>query len=267
MTGPRIVDVIFARQDPAEWRRAGIAWGTTALFGVALMVGVRFTRGPDCECGVRVPPAPTLFAVDIPRPPEPPKPEQKTEPPPEKTPTEAAPARAAAATAPTPPSFAQAAQIIARETSPNEPVDLTGQAFVTGSGTTYSGGMTTSAGTSSAAVRTAPAPVQSARAPVAAPLPRPEDLSRPVNLPDPSWTCPWPAGAESEALDEQSAFVQVTVRADGTVERAVVMMDPGMGFGEAARRCAASARFSPALDKRGVAVRAISPPIRVRFVR
>jgi len=262
MTGPRIVDVIFARHDPSEWRGAGFAWGATALCGVALMVGARFTRGPDCECGVRGAPAPTLFAVDIPRAPEPPKPQQKTE-----APAETAPARAASVTAQTPPSFAQAAQIIARETSPNEPVDLTGQAFVTGSGTTYSGGMTTSTGTSSAAVRTAPAPVQSARAPVAAPLPRPEDLSRPVNLPDPSWTCPWPAGAESEALDEQSAFVQVTVRADGTVERAVVMMDPGMGFGEAARRCAATARFSPALDKRGVAVRAISPPIRVRFVR
>lgn len=262
---PRIVDVVFARADLHPWRRAATAWSAAAIVGVAAAAAIRMTQGPGCECGVRMAPRPPptrLIAID---PPEAPPPEKPLSPP---TTAHESPDR----TAPPsprqpPPSFAQAAPILARQESPDAPVDLTGEAFVTGSGPVFSGGLTNSSGTSAAAVTVAPAPKLSTPPPVPTRPRNAVDLSRTVGLPDPSWTCPWPAGAESEALDEQSAFVQVTVRPDGSVERAVVLLDPGLGFGEAARRCAAAARFAPALDSDGRPVRAVSPPIRVRFVR
>ena len=66
---------------------------------------------------------------------------------------------------------------------------------------------------------------------------------------------------------EQSVTVRVTVRADGSVERASVIRDPGDGFGEAAVACALKTRFTPALNRAGEPIKAKSPPIKVRFTR
>jgi protein TonB len=63
------------------------------------------------------------------------------------------------------------------------------------------------------------------------------------------------------------AVVRVRVRADGTAESASVIRDPGMGFGEAAVGCSLRERYEPARDRAGVAIAALSPPIRVRFTR
>ena len=88
-----------------------------------------------------------------------------------------------------------------------------------------------------------------------------------VALDEDDWRCPWPAEADADEIDEQSAIVRVEVGADGKVEAVSIVRDPGHGFGQAAARCAEKARFRAALDRGGKAVRAQSPPIRVRFVR
>jgi len=89
----------------------------------------------------------------------------------------------------------------------------------------------------------------------------------PVRLPVREWHCPWPAQAEYEDIDQQLVSIRVLVAADGRVERAELVSDPGFGFGAAARECARRVRFTPALDSQGRATRALSPPIHVRFVR
>jgi len=89
----------------------------------------------------------------------------------------------------------------------------------------------------------------------------------PVRLPSREWRCPWPTQAEYEDIDEQLVALRVLVAADGSVESTELVADPGFGFGAAARDCARRARFTPARDDNGHAVRALSPPIHVRFVR
>ena len=93
------------------------------------------------------------------------------------------------------------------------------------------------------------------------------DRSRPVTLGAQSWSCPWPAEADAEGIDEQTVVLRVIVAADGTVESADILAEPGHGFGKAALACAWKTRFSPARDRAGAPVRAVSPPIRVRFTR
>ena len=182
-----------------------------------------------------------------------------TKPPPPPPPAPTAPVRVAtvarqAATA-RPPTPAQASSIIAQASDPSEPVDLTHDAFVTGTASAYAGGLTTATGTSTRAVtrEVAPEPV--------------EDRSSAVGLDEADWSCPWPRDAEEDELDEQVVVLRVLVRADGTAESAMLASDPGHGFGRAALACALSTRFSPARDRRGQAIAALSPPIRVRFIR
>ena len=91
--------------------------------------------------------------------------------------------------------------------------------------------------------------------------------ARPVSLDQSAWTCPWPAEADAQQVDEQTVVLRVAVRADGRAERVEVVRDPGYGFGPAARQCALGTRFEPARDGGGQPVAALSPPIRVHFFR
>lgn len=93
------------------------------------------------------------------------------------------------------------------------------------------------------------------------------DLSTPVSLEGQSWSCPWPPEADSERIDEQTVVIRVVVGPNGSVTSAEIVLEPGHGFGKAAVACAMSTRFTPAHDRAGNAVRARSPPIRVRFTR
>lgn len=93
------------------------------------------------------------------------------------------------------------------------------------------------------------------------------DYSTPVGLPSSNWRCPWPASAASAELTQPTVLLEVGVTASGQVSTARLLADPGFGFGEAALSCARRARFQPARDARGRAVAALSPPVRVRFVR
>jgi protein TonB len=88
-----------------------------------------------------------------------------------------------------------------------------------------------------------------------------------VALEGQNWSCPWPREADDAHIDEQTVVIRVVVAADGTVESASVVSDPGHGFGPAAASCAVRTRFIPARDRDGRPIRATSPPLRVRFIR
>jgi protein TonB len=158
---------------------------------------------------------------------------------------------------------AESGRIISEEAEPAGPVDLTDNTFVTGTASAYVGGASASAGTNRVAV---PSGLID---PDARPTTTPGRLSRarPVELSGSEWRCDWPASAVAQDIYEQFVALRVVVRADGSVERATVLSDPGNGFGAAAVACARRTRFSPARDASGKAIRASSPPIRVRFTR
>jgi protein TonB len=93
------------------------------------------------------------------------------------------------------------------------------------------------------------------------------NAAQPVSLSLKDWRCPWPEDAEYEDFDQQIVSIRVVVAEDGRVEKADIVTDPGFGFGKAARDCARRVRFNPAKDTQGRAIKAMSPPINVRFVR
>ncbi|HET8932034.1 MAG TPA: TonB family protein [Polyangiales bacterium] len=257
---PVLVDAVFGRER-AERRshRAALAWTLALALHAALFFLARLS-GPSLETwSARIAAmvhrdlnanAPTAIETLNPPPPPPaaPKPEPESPPPPKA----ASPAIPRSPAAP-----AQAAKIIAADS----PVDLTGDTFVTGTASAYAGGATTSSGTSSAAVSSSALATQ---APASTKSSAP---AQPVSLTSERWQCPWPAAALAQDLYEQSVVVRAWVRADGSVERVSVVSDPGYGFGAAAIACALHTRFNPARNARGEALRALSPPIRVRFTR
>jgi protein TonB len=260
---PSIADAVLAT-GAARRRPARLLWSTLA-FALALHAGVWLaatrwhrnahvnepSRAPDLEVALDEPPPPA------PAPPEPPP--AAATPPPNAAP--AAPKLKAAHVASVP---AQAGAIVAREADPNAPVDLSADAFVTGTASAYAGGVTAASGTSTHAVSQLVAPVAAPppAAVVKAPL-----LSRSVELSGDEWQCPWPREAEAAEVDEQIVTLRARVDAEGRARSVSLLDDPGLGFGAAARACALQTRFSPALDRDGNPVAANSPPIRVRFTR
>lgn len=170
-----------------------------------------------------------------------------------------------ASSAPAPaPAPAQAAKIITVETNPNVPLDLTQEVFVTGTTNQYAGGVTTQTGTSTqfiASINQTPLPS------IPTVTPATPSKARSVGLASGAWQCAWPQRAMAKEIYEQSVTLRVTVQADGHVTNAKVIHDPGDGFGEAAIACALNTKFSPALNRKGKAIKAESPPIKVRFTR
>jgi protein TonB len=216
-----------------------------------------------------------LYEVDLvdPPPPPPPPPPPEPQPEPEKEaakPLPSAPANNAKDEPPPPP--AQAGKILTQEPDPNEPVDLTGQGFVTGNAETYAGGVTANNGTSATAVRNRNAapggvPGGTGTKPGPTELPSGPSLAHPASLATGSeWDCPFPPEAETEQIDYQRVQIMLTVAADGSVKDVKVVADPGHGFGRAARQCAMRQRMNPAVDRSGNPVLS-SLPIFVTFQR
>lgn len=270
--GPRIVDLVFAgRRDRARGRLAAALFAALAHVGLGLWL---LEQGPTLEAwsaGLAARIHDELNRVEIvelPRPPEPPpEPAPEPEPPPAVAPTPAPPA----ATPPAPRTRikigdppAAAGKVVS---APPGPVDLTAEVFVEGQGSAYAGGATTPGGAGQGPARTPGAPPIATPPP--SPPPKPDRPSRAaaVSLRSEQWSCPWPDDAVDLPLDEQTATIRVTVRADGSVEASEVVQDPGSGFAAAALRCARATRFTPATDADGRPIRAISPPIRVHFYR
>jgi protein TonB len=220
------------------------------------------------------------YDIEIPK--EKPKPEEKP-PEPEPPPPEPEPKPAPVVKAPPPkdddpyknlppPAPAKAGAVLTRKEDPDEPKDLTGNTVVTGDGTaTY--GMVSAAGTGTAPTFSPNASnhgVPGGRgtataAPVTAPPT--EDRSRPVSLGgSSSWNCPFPPEADADDINQAVVPVQVTVKPDGSPSAATVVGDPGHGFGRAARSCALTRHYQPALDRSGTAILS-SALLNVRFTR
>jgi len=262
----RIVDLVFAGEGRGRKRRLAlglaIAGGLYAsAFGLLGIVGesparwsadmaARIHDAIAVERTVELPPAPP--------PPPPATPPPATAPPAPRAPRPVAQARAPAARA----RAAAPAQAAAVVTANDDPVDLTGDVIVVGSGPVFAGGTTTAGGTSTRAVTGPLAPNG-----IGAAGTRGASLARPVSLEQSAWACPWPAEADALQVNEQTVVIKVTVRPDGRAADAQVLSDPGLGFGAAARSCALGTRFQPARNEEGRPIAAGSPPIRVHFFR
>lgn len=170
------------------------------------------------------------------------------------------PSSAAQAPPPTPPPPAEAAAVVVQEVDEDAPVDLTGTTVVTGKAVTTGPHVVGAPLAAPSASLIAPSPAPSPPAPIVS-------QSRPVQLDTARWRCAWPDEATSQDIDEQAVVLRVVVLADGSVEAAQLIDDPGHGFGRAALACAKRTSFTPALDPGGRPTRALSPPIRVRFTR
>lgn len=246
--------------------------GMAGAAGVAASRGELVAFGRDVRNAVadRLAQTYDLETVKEPEPPPPepePEPEPEKEPPPPPEPVAKEPARE-----PPPPAAAQAGAVLTQQPDPNDPVDLTGNTFVSGSGTSYAGGTTQAGGTSQKAVY-APQAVATGKPGGTGPSTAPvgPDLSKRASLGGASdWAdCArwWPPEADAEQIDEAYVTIQVAVKSDGAPSAVKVLKDPGKGFGQLARRCAMTKRFSAALDREGRAIAAETPPVTVHFTR
>jgi periplasmic protein TonB len=209
--------------------------------------------------------------IDLTEPPPPPPP--APEPEPEAPPPTPAPAAAApqADTPPPPPAAAEAGKVLTQDPDPNEPVDLTGDGFVSGTGDRFAGGVTASNGTSKGAVRdmrAQPEGVGKAPPGPVATTPTGPDLSRAASPLGGSWNdCEFPAEADIEGIDSAVVQLTVTVGPNGRAKSVTILRDPGNGFGQSARSCAFRKTFNTALDRAGAAVTMTTAPFTVRFTR
>jgi protein TonB len=266
---PRIVDLVFRGGPPPSRRLPALLAAALAHLGLAVwIIGMQTSlEAWSADLAARIhEELVRVEIVDITPPPEPPPPEPATAEPapppvvaePSPTPPPAAPrARLKVGAAP-----AQAGKIVS---APKGALDLTGDVFVEGQGSAYAGGATTPSGTGNKPAAQVGPPPPAPPAPSKAPPAR--SRAAPVSLRSDQWSCPWPAQAIDLPLDEQTAIIRVTVRADGVVEASEILEDPGDGFAAAALRCARATRFTPATDAEGRPIRATSPPIRVHFYR
>jgi periplasmic protein TonB len=95
------------------------------------------------------------------------------------------------------------------------------------------------------------------------------DRSKPPGLSGgTNWgTCPFPAEADAEQIDQAKVTIVVTVRPDGSPLAVKVLSDPGHGFGRNARMCALGKRWTAGLDRNGQPTTGTTPPITVKFNR
>jgi protein TonB len=209
------------------------------------------------------------IAEDKPPPPPPPPlvPEKDPEPPPPPVARAAPPPPEAQAK---PPAAAEAGKVLTQEPDPDEPVDLTGEGFVTGTGDRFAGGVTNSLGTSKTAARSAQAAATgtgTGTGPVAPPAPS-VNLSRSVGLGSSDWNdCGFPPEAEAEGINFAKVLVSVTVRPDGHARTVSVLKDPGYGFGAWARQCAMRKTYQTALNPLGQPVEQTTAPFNIKFTR
>ncbi|MEO7034307.1 MAG: hypothetical protein ABI548_10460 [Polyangiaceae bacterium] len=210
--------------------------------------------------------------IDLSEPPPPPPPPPEAETPPDPAPAPPPPVAAAAPpsnTAPPPPAAAEAGKVLTAEPDPNEPVDLTGDSFVTGNGDHFAGGVTAADGTSKTAVhdlRAKPEGVGKAP-PGPVVVDGASNLTRPAMPLGGSWNCDFPAEADVEGIDSAVVTVSVTVSTEGRAKSIVVLHDPGNGFGQAVRSCAFRQHFQIALDRAGQPIISTTAPFPVRFTR
>jgi periplasmic protein TonB len=238
--------------------QAASTLGDVHAFAVLVRAAVRDRLQAEVDVDLNEPPPPPP-----PEPPPEPEPEPKAPPPP---PTAAPPT-----TAPPPPAAAEAGKVLTQDPDPNEPVDLTADGFVSGTGDRFAGGVTAANGTATSAVRDLRAqPDGVGKAPPPGPVAPPPgpDLSRAAAPMAGSWNdCEFPAEADIEGIDSAVVQLTVTVGPNGRAKSVTVLKDPGFGFGQSARTCAFRKQFNAALDRAGTAITMSTAPFTVRFTR
>ncbi len=196
-------------------------------------------------------------------PPPPPPEEKKEESPP--------PAKVLKEAPPPPPQAAQAGKVLTAAPDPAEPVDLTGQGFVSGTGTSYAGGVTqagaTGGPTQNMAASVAGTPGGTGTAAVVAPVQAP-DRSRPARLLNPErWQrIEFPEEANTDGVDHAVVLLKIVVDAQGSPASVTIVQDPGHGFGRQAKQFALRQKYDVALDRDGRPIPGVSSP-RITFDR
>lgn len=180
-------------------------------------------------------------------------------------------AKTAARAAPAAPTPAQAGKTLTAEAdAPGEVADFT---MVQGLADSYAGGTTTALGTSERAVHGVAADGPRAAAASGAPTPKTPpgeevtDRSRGASPSGGDWSCSHLFPSDPDAPDQAAVTLVVEVDGGGRASSIRVVRDPGFGFGDAARRCAASQRFTPALAPDGAPIAGRTRPFVVRFSR
>jgi protein TonB len=228
--------------------------GAAAAAGTAVMFGDIFQWANSVRLSVSAKLA--LYEVDLqkdpePPPPEPVKDEPKDEPKPETPPP---PKDAPKDEPPPPPAAAQAGAVVTQEPAKDEPVDLTGNTFVTGSGSSFAGGTTQTGGTSKTAVYNAAAVATGvAGGTGTAPAPPKVDRSRKATIANQAnlSRCPFPPEADADQVDDAFVGIEVKTTPDGRAENVSVWLDPGHGFSREAKKCALREKYEPALSVDG----------------
>ncbi len=218
---------------------SALVYGGVTVFAISARLP---TAAPQAHVEI-----PVVEALPPPPPNVPPPPEEPPPPQPRR------PRRAAA-----PPPPAEASQVLTR--AADGPVDLSSFSIATGHAQTYGGGLTSSNGTSHVAV---PAAARTPRV-VRNTGPSQARAAQPARK---DWSCGWPAEAQDTDLRETRVIVKVDVSPDGDPTAAQVQGSALAGFGEAARRCALSEQYRPALDATGRRIAGETPLLMVHFVR
>jgi protein TonB len=159
------------------------------------------------------------------------------------------------------PAAAQAGKVITRAAEPSGPLDLSGFDLVTGKSETFAGGFTASAGTSAKAVLD---PRAAADGKGEGP---PVSLARPAQPGRHDWACSWPEDAQAGDQRDARVSIRVNVSPDGSPEGVDIVNSPAAAFAEAARRCALSEQYKPALDSSGHRTRGVTSLFLVHFLR
>jgi protein TonB len=159
--------------------------------------------------------------------------------------------------------------VLTRTDDSEEPLDLT-DSIVTGTAATFSGGVTSTLPPAKRVEGPGGNGTNGTRADRGAGNPGPAsgpDQSHPPRvLGAMAWDCPFPSAADVDGINNALATIRVEVDASGKVSRVHVLRDPGHGFGDAARHCAALKRWEPAAGRDGRAV-AGGINVSVRFTR
>lgn len=218
------------------------------------------------------------YDIDAPDPVKPEEPPPPPEPAPEEPAAKAPETKATAAEKagePPPPAAAEAGKVLTEEPNPDEPVDLTGDRFVSGDSDRFAGGTTAAGGTSKTAVTSPNAkaggkPGGTGKTPGAtgtAPTATAKDSSKPASPTSRSWNCGFPPEADFDQIDYATVMISVTVGTDGRAKSVNVLNDPGHGFGRLAKSCAMRMQYNVGLDKDGQAIVKTTSPFPVRFTR
>ncbi|GMV13965.1 MAG: hypothetical protein AMXMBFR56_21890 [Polyangiaceae bacterium] len=220
------------------------------------------------------------YDIEVPEQPEPPTPPAPTAEPEKEEPVEKAPevkqeAAPEAKAGEPPPAAAEAGKVLTQEPDPDEPVDLTGEGFISGTSDRFAGGTTAAAGTSKTAVKdpkARPGGTEGGKGqkPGAAPAGTgagAKDASRAATPTSRSWNCGFPPEADFDQIDYATVMISVTVGTDGRAKSVNVLSDPGHGFGRLAKSCAMRMQYNVGVDKDGQPVVKTTSPFPVRFTR